>query len=46
MLATLILATLVVAGPPVTLRLSNAGRYLPGDAVQVSVRPAAVLSVR
>jgi hypothetical protein len=41
MLATLILATLVVAGPPITLRLSNDGRYQPGDAVQVSVQPGA-----
>jgi hypothetical protein len=41
MLATLVLATLVAAGPPITLRLSNDGRYQPGDAVQVSVRPAA-----
>jgi hypothetical protein len=41
MLATLILATLVVAGPPITLRLSNDGRYQPGEAVQVSVRPEA-----
>ena len=38
MLATLLLATLAVAGPPISLRLSNDGRYMPGDAVRASVQ--------
>jgi hypothetical protein len=38
MLATLLLATLAVAGPPISLRLSNDGRYAPGDAVRASVQ--------
>lgn len=40
MLATLLLATLAVAGPPISLRLSNDGRYMPGDAVRASVQSA------
>ena len=41
MLATLLLATLAVAGPPISLRLSNDGRYMPGDAVRASVQVGA-----
>ena len=42
MLATLLLATLTaVAAPPITVLLNNDGRYLPGEAVRVSVRAEA-----